>query len=62
MLTHFKRSSLIKTRTKIVHKNVSQGYGQFLKEKITKPLHNIKMGFKFTLNFMKNLRLHNISI
>ena len=57
--------SIAETRTKVVHKNASQGSDKFRRsksKKITKPLHNIKVTFQVIYNFMEKLCLHDIGI
>ena len=59
-----KRSDYNLTRTKVVHKNVSQGCTQVKSSgsKINKkPINDIKVTF-FIPHFMKNTCLHNFSI
>ena len=50
----------IETRTKLVHKNVSEQYNYIIRlNKIKQPLLNIKVVFK---GFYENLLLHNVAV
>ena len=64
IIFHF-QDIIIKSMTKVVHKNISQGCNRSEGLKVKKKSQNrskIKMTFEVIFYLLKNLRLHNMSI
>ena len=64
-LLHSLNINVYLTRTKVIHKQVSQGCNKVRgseSEKITKSQHNMKVAFWVMINLIKNLLLYKVSI